>query len=65
MLGLYPDAPGGVLYVNPTLPEWLKYVTVKNLRVGSQSINLEFRRAGEKTTWDVIGSRGNIRVEGL
>jgi glycogen debranching enzyme len=65
MLGLYPDAPDGVLYVNPTLPEWLKYVTVKNLRVGSQSINLEFRRVGDKTTWDVIGSRGNIRVEGL
>jgi glycogen debranching enzyme len=65
MLGLYPDAVNNTLYVNPTLPDWLKYVTVKNLRIGSQSINLEFRRVGEKTTFDVIGSRGNIKVEGL
>ncbi|MGA9138956.1 MAG: glycogen debranching N-terminal domain-containing protein [Methanocella sp.] len=65
MLGLYPDAMNNTLYVNPTLPDMLKYVTVKNLRIGSQSINLEFRRVGEKTTFDVIGSRGNIKVEGL
>ena len=65
MLGLYPDAPNGTLFVKPTLPEWLKYVTVKNLRIGSQSINLEFRRVGDRSTFDVIGSRGNIKVEGL
>jgi glycogen debranching enzyme len=65
MLGLYPDATNKTLYVNPTLPDSLKYVTVKNLRIGSQSINLEFRRVGEKTTFDVIGSRGDIKVEGL
>lgn len=65
MLGLYPDAPEGRLYVKPTLPEWLKYVTVKNLRVGDQSISLEFRRVGEKSTFDVIGSPGKIKVEGI
>ncbi|CAJ37225.1 amylo-alpha-1,6-glucosidase [Methanocella arvoryzae] len=65
MLGLYPDAPNGVLYVKPTLPHWLKYVTVKNLRMGKESLNLEFRRVNDRTTFDVIGSSGKIKVEGL
>lgn len=65
MLGIYPDAPKGVVYVKPELPHWLKYVTVKNLRIGKESINLEFRRVNDKTTFEVIGSSGKIRVEGL
>lgn len=65
MLGLYPDAANNVLYVKPELPEWLKYITVKNMRIGKSTINLEFRRVGDKTTFDVIGNPGNMRVEGL
>lgn len=65
MLGLYPDAPNNVLYVRPTLPDWLKYVTVKNMKVGGEMINLEFRRVGDKSTFDVIGKTGQIRVESL
>ncbi|MCD1296179.1 glycoside transferase [Methanocella sp. CWC-04] len=65
MLGLYPDAPNNILYVKPTLPEWLKYVTVKKLKVGPEIVNLEFRRVNGKTTYDVIGKTGTIKVEGL
>lgn len=65
MLGLYPDAPANILYVKPTLPGWLKYVTVKNLKVGPESVNLEFRRVNGTTTFDVIGKTGKIKVEGL
>ncbi|HMK47640.1 MAG TPA: glycogen debranching N-terminal domain-containing protein [Methanocella sp.] len=65
MLGLYPDAPNGKLYVKPALPNWLKYVTVKNLRVGKGNLSLEFRRVNDRTTFDVIGNPGPIKVEGI
>jgi glycogen debranching enzyme len=65
MLGLYPDAPNNVLYVNPTLPDWLSLVTVKNMVVGNEKISIEFKRVGEKTTFETIGKTGNIRVEHL
>jgi glycogen debranching enzyme len=65
MLGLFPDAPNSVLYVRPDLPDWLNYVTVKNMRVGPEMVNLEFRRVNGKTTFDVIGPTGKIKVESV
>lgn len=65
MLGLYPDAPNGILYVRPTLPEWIKIVTIKNMVVGGEKISIEFRRVNGKTTYEVIGKAGKIRVEAL
>jgi glycogen debranching enzyme len=65
MLGLYPDAPNNVLYVKPTLPEWIKLVTVKNMVVGGEKISIEFRRVNGVTTFDIIGKTGKIRVEPL
>ncbi|MEW8979185.1 MAG: amylo-alpha-1,6-glucosidase [Symbiobacterium sp.] len=46
MLGLEPDAAGGTLRINPTLPEWLGRVTVRGLRVGGARVNLEVTPAG-------------------
>jgi glycogen debranching enzyme len=65
MLGLYPDAPNGVLYVKPVLPEWIKLVTVKNMVVGGEKISIEFRRVNGLTTFDTIGKTRKIRVEAL
>ena len=65
MLGLFPDAPNNVLYVKPSLPEWINLVTIKNMVVGGEKISIEFKRADGKTTFDVIGKTGKIRVEGL
>ena len=65
MLGLYPDAPNNVLYVKPTLPDWLHLVTVKNMMVGGEKISIEFKQVDGKTTFDTIGKTGKIRVEGL
>ncbi len=65
MLGLYPDAPNNVLYVKPTLPDWLHLVTVKNMMVGGEKISIEFKQVDGKTTFDTISKTGKIRVEGL
>jgi glycogen debranching enzyme len=65
MLGLYPDAPNGVLYVRPSLPGWLNRVTLKNMAVGGERISIEFKKIKGVTTFDVIGKKGRIRVEQL
>ena len=54
ILGLQPDAPHGVLYVDPALPTWLPDLTLSDLRVGEQVFDLRFWRAGEETHFDVV-----------
>lgn len=65
MLGLYPDASKNVLYVKPTLPDWLSIVTVKNMMVGGEKVSIEFKRVKGVTTFEVIGKAGKIKVEPL
>jgi glycogen debranching enzyme len=54
ILGIQPDAPANKLYVDPDLPAWLPDVTLTDLRVGRRSLDIRFRRDGEKTVWDVL-----------
>ena len=54
MLGLRPDAPNGRLMVDPVLPEWLPDLTVRNLRVGDQVLDIRFRREDGRTCYDVL-----------
>ncbi len=55
MLGLRADAPHGKLYVNPTLPQWLPELTLRNLRVGKCKLDLHFWRQGQASHWEVTG----------
>jgi glycogen debranching enzyme len=42
MLGLFPEAPAGVLHVrNPVLPDFLEELTVSGLRVGRSRVSLQ------------------------
>ena len=61
ILGLEPDAPGGVLYVDPVLPEWLPDLTLRNLRMGMQVFDLAFRR-GEDGTTELEVLRGDAQA---
>ena len=54
LLGLAPDAPAGVLHVDPALPHWLPDVTLRELRVGAHSFDLHFRREGDGTAVEVL-----------
>ena len=60
MLGIYPDAPNGQLYVDPTLPDWLPDITLRDLRLGHHRLDILFRRDGDRTVWDVL--RGDARL---
>lgn len=63
ILGLTPDAPNNILYVNnPTLPVWLNSITLSNLKIGSSSITIKFTRSDGVTTFTVPKKEGKIRV---
>ena len=54
MLGLEPDAPAGVLRVDPDLPDWLPDLTLRGLRVGTATFDIAFRRGTGRTEFDVL-----------
>jgi glycogen debranching enzyme len=54
MIGFQPDAPNGVLAIDPTLPEWLPDLTVRDLRMGDQCFDIRFARLGGRTVHEVI-----------
>ncbi len=63
MLGLKADALNDTLYVSqPMLPPYLNKVTLKHLRVGGSSVDLQFHREGTATKCDVIGKAGAVKV---
>ncbi len=57
MLGLDPDAPRGVLRLDPTLPQWLPELRLNDLCVNGERFDLHFRRVGDTTVTEVL--RGN------
>ncbi len=54
LLGIQPDAPRGRLYVDPWLPEWLPDVTLYDLRLGKQKLDVRFWRDDEETHFEVL-----------
>jgi glycogen debranching enzyme len=64
ILGLRADAPNGVLYVNPTLPDWLPEITLDWLKIGNSALDLRFWRDGDESRFDVRHLKGKkISVE--
>jgi len=67
MLGLFPEAPAGVLHVrNPLLPDFLDELTVNGLWVGHSRVSLQFRRHGDRTLANLLGVSGaplQVRIE--
>jgi glycogen debranching enzyme len=59
VLGIRPSAQRKELnIVNPSLPEWLDYLQVRNLRVGKTRIGLDFTRQGKRTFCNVVEVEG-------
>jgi len=62
-LGLEPDALGGVLRIRqPRLPDWLPTITCRGLRVGSATVDVQYRREGETTLAAVLDRQGDLDV---
>ena len=67
LLGLYPDAPTGVLHVrDPVLPDFLDQLTLEGLCIGNSRVALQFRRHGSRTLANLLGIEGTplqVRIE--
>jgi glycogen debranching enzyme len=58
ILGLRGDAPLKRLYVQPTLPHWLRDVQLQGLVVGRTRLTLKFWREAESSRWEVLEQDG-------
>jgi glycogen debranching enzyme len=59
VLGIRPSALRKELnIVNPTLPQWLDHLHIRNLRVGKSRVGLDFTRRGERTFCNVVDVEG-------
>jgi glycogen debranching enzyme len=62
-LGLEFDATRGEIRLrNPRLPAFLNEVILRELRLGSSSVDLRIRRHGEDVSLEVIRTRGQVQV---
>ena len=62
ILGLDANAPKKTLYLDPVLPHWLPDLTVRQLRVGSATLDLRFWREGTVTRHEVLAQKGDVQV---
>jgi glycogen debranching enzyme len=54
LLGIDPDAPRGVIYVDPALPAWLPDITLYGLRLGAEDFDIGFWRDSAATHFRVL-----------
>jgi len=59
VLGIRPSAPDKELnIINPMLPEWMRTLEIRNLRIGKSRVGLDFTRRGERTYCNVVDVEG-------
>jgi hypothetical protein len=54
LLGFLPNAPRNKLYIDPSLPQWLPDLAVRDIRLGRHELDIRFWREGEETAFEVI-----------
>jgi glycogen debranching enzyme len=58
-LGLFPEAPAGVLHVrDPVLPDFLRDIMISGLRIGRSEVALQFRRHRDRTLVNLLEIEG-------
>jgi len=62
MLGMQANVARRRLYLNPKLPQWLKYVSLQNLRIGKGTVNLYFERHEEDSSFRITENSAGIQV---
>jgi glycogen debranching enzyme len=63
MLGLHPDGFNRRLHIrHPHLPDWLRWVSLRHLRVGDAEVDLRYERSDQGTLVAVTGKRGDLLV---
>ena len=63
MVNLILDAGNNSLVIkNPTLPKFLNHLSVQNLKVGDNLVDLNLERNGDITTCNVVKQQGDLQV---
>ena len=63
VLGIVPDAFARTLrVVRPRLPEWLEWVEIKGLMVGTSQVDLRFERSGDLSLAAVTSKAPDLQV---
>lgn len=63
MLNIIPDAQNKTLnIIEPILPEWLDFLRIENLQIGSASVDLEFRKTQKSLVLDILEKRGKVDI---
>jgi glycogen debranching enzyme len=63
LFGLEPDMPSRRLYLDPVLPPWCPELTLHNVRVGNERLNIRaWRHSDGSCDVSVDGDRGDIEV---
>jgi len=52
--GFQPDGPNGQVSFDPSLPEWVDELTLRDLRVGSHLFDIRFWRDGTASRFEVL-----------
>jgi glycogen debranching enzyme len=62
LIGFQPHGEAGVLYLDPWLPPWLPDLTLKDLRVGAETFDLQIHGEGDRVEIDVLrGDASRVR----
>ncbi|HET9783416.1 MAG TPA: glycogen debranching N-terminal domain-containing protein [Terriglobales bacterium] len=63
LLGIYPYAPEGILFLDPALPPWLTNLRLERLQVGAANLDVEFYRTAEgRSEYRVTRLEGELRI---
>jgi glycogen debranching enzyme len=63
MLGFAPDAQGNRLtLVEPVLPPWLDWVQIRDLRLGTSSLDLMISRGSQTAAVELLSRRGDAEL---
>ncbi len=64
MIGFQPDAPNERLLLDPSLPDWLPDITLRDLRIGKQVFDIRLTRQGTATAVEVLrGDPSHVVVQ--
>lgn len=63
LTGVLVLAPLSTLVIDPALPEWMPQVTIRNLRVGAETVSLRLRREADgRTRHEVLSGGAGLRI---
>ncbi len=63
MMGISAHAPSNTLTVDrPMLPDWLKSLELRGVRIARSRVTLSFRRSGPATGFSLLEQDGDVRV---